>query len=44
MLQLHMKLSDPHGNSLGVIASEPRAARLPDSLTLGLEEEKRGGS
>lgn len=44
MLQLPMKLSDPHGNSLGVIASEPRAARLHDSLTLGLEEEERGGS
>lgn len=44
MLQLSMKLSDPHGNSLGVIASEPSTARLRHSLTLGLEEEEHGGS
>lgn len=44
MLQLSMKLSDPHGNSLGVIASEPSAARLRHSLTPRLEEEERGGS
>lgn len=41
---LSVKLSGPHGNSLGVIASEPSAARLRDSLTLGLEEEEHGGS
>lgn len=44
MLQLSMKVSDPHGNSLGAIASEPSTVRLRDSLTLGLEEEKRGWS
>lgn len=42
VLQLSVKLSGPHGNSLGMIASETRAARL--HVTLGLEEEECGES